>query len=448
LLLMTTRQQPNILFLFPDQHRPDWLGTNPSLPLKTPNIDRLCERGMRFTRAYCPSPVCAPSRACLASGRDYDRCGVRSNADTYPVSQKTYYMALRDAGYRVAGVGKFDLDKPTQDWHLDGSRSIHAWGFTEGIDNEGKYDGSNSYLTNSEPVGPYLQFLHERGRAEAYCREHGPDFRGVTFGGYTTCLTDEEYCDNWLSENGLRFLRDFPSGQPWHLVVNFTGPHDPRDVTESMRQRWQDAPFPGPYAPDRAADLPGMTEADHLRNRQNYAAMIENIDRQVGRFIKLVKERGELDNTLIVYSSDHGEMLGDHGRWGKGVWHEPSVGVPLVVAGPGVQRGMVSDELVALHDLAPTFLECASAESLHDADARSLCPLLGGHTLSHRDHVLTGLGDWRAVIDAQFKLVVDGEGQAALFDLQNDPEELRDVAEMYPDQVARLSKLLPRRHDT
>ena len=132
--------RPNILFLLPDQHRFDWLGTNPVLPLRTPNLDRLGAQGVRFARAITPSPLCAPARACLAAGREYDRCGVPNNKFDYPLSQPTYYQALRDAGYRVAGVGKFDLHKATLDWGLDGSRLIREWGFTEGIDNEGKMD--------------------------------------------------------------------------------------------------------------------------------------------------------------------------------------------------------------------------------------------------------------------------------------------------------------------
>ncbi len=120
-IAMKTRQ-PNILFFLPDQHRPDWLGCNPELPLRTPNLDRLCGHGIRFTNAFTPSPLCSPARACLATGRDYHRCGVRNRQNT-PLSLPNYYRCLRDSGYEVAGVGKFDLHKPDHDWGLDGSKS-------------------------------------------------------------------------------------------------------------------------------------------------------------------------------------------------------------------------------------------------------------------------------------------------------------------------------------
>ena len=182
---------PNILFLLPDQHRPDWLGTNPDLPLRTPNIDRIGERGVRFVNAYCPSPLCAPCRACLASGRDYERCGVAGNESNYPLDQPTYYQALRAAGYEVYGVGKFDLHKDVTDpanldWHLDGSRLHDEWGFTGGIDNEGKMDGSHAYRAAGGAKGPYLAYLHQLGLADLYLREH--DEKKAYMNAYSTAL--------------------------------------------------------------------------------------------------------------------------------------------------------------------------------------------------------------------------------------------------------------------
>jgi len=428
------QRPPNILFLFPDQHRPDWLGTNSDLPLRTPHLDRLAERGIRFIRAFCTSPLCAPSRASLASGRSYDRCGVTNNRQDYPLDQPTYYRALRDAGYRVAGVGKFDLHKPTLDWNLDGSRLLPEWGFTEGIDNEGKFDGSTSFRRNNGPGGPYLSFLHERGLAETYVDEHANQRNFM--GAYTTALPDDAYCDNWLSENGLDILRSFPADQSWHLVVNFTGPHNPMDVTASMRERWADVTFPPPHDNDHE-DRKGL-----LRNRQNYAAMVENIDRNVGRFIAQVEERGELENTLIVYSSDHGEMLGDHNRWGKSTWYTPSTGIPLILAGPGIRQNVVSDALVSLHDLCATFIQYSGIPPLEGMDAMTLHPLLKGQTETHRNGIISGLNDWRMIFDGRHKLVIRKDQPPILYDIRTDPLEDQNTAEQHPGVVARLQGIL------
>ena len=430
---------PNILFFFPDQQRGDWTGLNPDLPLRTPHVDALAARGTRFTNALCSSPLCAPSRACVASGRPYDRCGVPGNGANYPLGQPTYYQALRATGYRVAGVGKFDLHKDTSDpdnlwWELDGSRGLDDWGFTEGIDNEGKFDGSGSYRRHGGPRGPYLAYLAERGLADVYVEEHADLKRHM--GAYTTALPDDAYCDNWVAENGLRLLREFPVGQPWHLVVNFTGPHNPMDVTASMRACWQDVDFPPPHSNDEP-DRAGL-----LRNRQNYAAMIENIDRQVGRFLDLVAARGELEDTLVVYTSDHGEMLGDHGRWGKGTWHHPSVCVPLVIAGPGVRDGVTCEAPVVLHDLATTFVERAAAKPMADTDGRSLAKVLAGAGAAPRKVAVSGLRDWRAVFDGRHKLIAPRDAADRLYDLADDPREDCDVAAGRPDVVARLRAAL------
>lgn len=431
--------QPNILFLFPDQHRPDWGGWNPDLPLRTPHLDFLGSRGVRFTRAVTPSPLCSPARACLATGMDYERCGVRGNGQNTSLDRPTYYRHLRDAGYRVAGVGKFDLHKADLDWGLDGSMLLEEYGFTEGIDNEGKGDAVSSTRKNGgEPVGPYMHYLKERGLLQTHLDMY-EGRKGLNFEAVTN-LPEEAYCDNWIGGNALQFLDAFPEGRPWHLVVNFTGPHDPYDVTPAMRDAWKDVDIPPPV------DHPDPGEASIRIRRQNYAAMIENIDAWAGRLIEKVAARGELENTLIVYASDHGEMLGDHGRWQKSVWYTPSAGIPLIVAGPGVQEGVVSEALVSLHDLAATYLEAADAEVLPGSDARSLWPLLRGYASRHRDvacsALCTGNRNWRMVTDGRYKLVLNKGEPPLLYDLKEDPDEISSCAGTHPEEVSRLSRIM------
>ncbi len=436
---MSTDKKPNFLFLFPDQHRPDWLGFTQNVPVATPVLDRLAREGMYFPCAVTPSPLCAPARAALAAGKHYDQCRVLDNGQDYPLDQPTYYQALRAAGYQVAGVGKFDLHKATLDWGRDGSRLLKEWGFTEGVDNEGKLDGSRSYLGNpDDPPGPYLRALKERGVADAYALEHAD--RQQYRDAYTTVVPDDLYCDNWLTGNGLDILKGFPEDEPWHLVVNFTGPHNPMDVTPAMRDRWRDTTFPAVHNNED----PRYHEMDHQRNRQNYAAMVENIDRLCGELIDAVRERGELENTIIVYASDHGEMLGDHGGWGKNTWRFASAEVPLIIAGPGVQKGKVCRSPVSLEDLAATFVDYAGAEPMPEMTAKSLRPVLEGTTGDHRDYVVSGLRHWRMVYDGRYKLVVDVEQNSIqLYDRYSDPWEDRDISADNPDIVRRLHKQLP-----
>jgi arylsulfatase len=435
---MTTKQ-PNILFLLPDQHRPDWLGFNSDLPLHTPNLDLLGQRGIRFTNAFTPSPLCSPARACLATGRDYRRCGVKDLDQNTPTSLPNYYRHLAQAGYEVASVGKLDLHKPDMDWGLDGTHMMKEYGFTNGFDSEGKGDAIRAYMNNGmKPKGPYMQFLEENGLAAKHLAMYAPYFEDnkpkpdfLKFPAVTS-LPDEAYCDNWVAANAIRYLQEFPKGKPWHLVVNFVGPHGPFDVTSRMRSRWENVKLPPPVdnnEPD--ADV-------ILARRQNYAAMIETIDEHVGKMVRTVEQRGELENTIIVYSSDHGEMLGDHNRWGKRVWYTPSSGVPLIISGPGIRENTYSETLVTLHDLAATFLDYTQAEQLPESDARSLRPVLDGSSNGHREYVTSGLNNWDMIFDGRYKCVTGVETSPILYDLHEDPYELRDISNLYPDIVARL----------
>jgi arylsulfatase A-like enzyme len=437
--------RPNILFLFPDQHRFDWTGESPRIPVRTPNLDALARRGVRFSNAVAPSPVCAASRACLASGKEYDRCGVPGNGADYPLDQPTFYSMLRDAGYHVTGCGKFDLHKKTRDWGVDGKRLLTEWGFSDGIDNAGKRDAVQSGAVT--PKDPYMAFLHQRNLASV----HVEDFRrrknyAATF---PTPLPEDAYCDNWIASNGLELIRRAPPQKPWFLQVNFTGPHEPMDITKRMDEMCRGIRFP---LPNRNMQFTGDT---HLAIRQNYAAMIENIDRWVAIYVDELKRRGELDNTLIVYSSDHGEMLGDHNRWGKTVPYQPSIGVPLIVAGPGVKRGLVNQGPASIVDLTATFLDYAGLPASPAMDSRSLRSVLQGKTRLNRGVVLSGLGAWRLAFDGRFKLVrgfdpAGAQGRVSpetaarspllLFDLAKDPRENRNIASEAPEVVTRLSQ--------
>jgi choline-sulfatase len=425
--------RPNILFFFPDQHRYDWIAGG-AIDVRTPNLDALRKRGVNFTRAATASPLCAPARACLAAGKEYDRARVPSNRYDYPLDQPAFYQLLRDSGYHTMACGKVDMHKKTMDWGLDGKRLTREWGFSDAIDNEGKGDAISSGAV--APKGPFMAMLHRRGLAQA----HVADLRNrKNYSVTTPCpLPEDAYCDNWLSANGLDLLRRAPAGRPWFLQINFVGPHNPMDITPRMEATVRGRSYPAPHHSTL------FTPAIHQAIRQNYTAMVENIDRQVGVFLEEVRRRGELDNTLVVFSSDHGEMLGDHDRWGKHVPYRASTDVPLIVAGPGVRARGNSPALVSTMDLAATFLEAGGLPVPQDMDSRSLKPLLEGRARSHREFLHSGLEEWRTVSDGRFKLVRGfGKQPLALWDWQADAQESRDFSAERPDVVRRLSALLP-----
>lgn len=437
-------RRPNILFLFPDQWRFDWNWFREDLSLRLPNLYRLSNRGMRFDQAIVASPLCAPSRACLAAGVEYERCGVPSNSFDYPLDRKTYYERLRDAGYHVLGCGKLDLHKKTEDWGLDGRRLVKQWGFTDAIDSAGKGDAIHSTKQNGHPMDPFMAHLEKRGLLQAHL--HDFEKRKGPNGYWNTeaCpLPDPDYGDTWVTDNGLELLRSAPAGKPWHLVVNFPGPHNPMDVTASMHRSVQGRHYPPPLRSSEGTNI------QHNAIRQNYSAMCENIDTQIGRLLAEVERCGETANTIVVFSSDHGEMLGDHGRWAKKVPYHPSVAVPLLVAGPGVAPG-VSHALVSHIDLAGTFLDFAGLPVPGSMDSLSLRNVLSGAAKNHRKALRSGLGEWRMVWDGRFKLItnfeiregeVDGADPGAnhlLFDLKDDPGETRNIASQRSEIVEQM----------
>lgn len=448
-------KQPNFLLFFPDQFRFDWIH-NPAIPVNTPNLDMLAARGVRFTKAYSASPICAPARSCLAAGRSYDECNVPHNFVNYPLAQDTYYHRLRSAGYYVGACGKLDLNKANLDQGVDGRKDMAAWGFDDMVNCGGKGDAVRNWDKTKTPHEPYMAFLQSRGLADAYAADinsRGGGAAGVQDYAktYNSPLPDDAYEDNWIGQTGLDLLHRFPAGKPWHLMVNFAGPHDPEDITARMKDAVKDRTFPQPI---------NSTQLDpdtHNRIRQNYTAMVENIDRWVGIYIDELKRRGEFENTIFVFSSDHGEMLGDLNRWAKSVPYEASVCVPLIISGPGIKPAQ-SDVLVSVPDVAATFLDYAQAQPATGMTALSLRRLLEGKTATHRDHVTSGLYNWRLVSDGRYKLIRGFDpklrspggsvpnGATApliLFDLKDDPHEEKNIAEAEPQVVERLQKWMP-----
>ncbi len=444
--------RPNFLFLLSDQHRADWLGRNPDIPVPTPHIDALARRGVDFTNAIVASPVCGPSRSCLASGMEYENCGVEVNRDRYKPEITTCYKHLHDSGYHTMATGKIDLHKGRAGRTLDGRQDMEAWGFSDMLITAGK---GGSYF--GEPVGPkepYYAYLAQLdpplGRicAEDIAQRANP--REENWWGMTDAcpLDDEHYLDNFTARMGLELLDRAPDEAPWFLVLNFNGPHPPMDITARMERQYrgpdrviedfsQPHQYAGPFPPEQ-----------HVRIRQNYSAMIENIDGWVGTFQERLSERGDLDNTVVVYSSDHGEMLGDRGLWGKSVPYQASAGVPLVMAGPGIAHGHQSDALVSLMDLAATFVDCADRPVPSEMESRSLRTLLEQGSGEHREHARSALkvsrahaGRFRVVQDHRYKLIDGFAEHRELYDRESDPLEIQNIAASKPQEVERLARL-------
>jgi len=454
--------RPNILFVFSDQHRGDWQVHKGARFMRTPNLSRLAAQGVSFDEAVCASPLCSPSRMCLATARDYGRAPtlqqpLTDNGDWLDPAVPNIYQGLRAAGYAVAACGKSDLRKPNRSWGLDGRHVIDgrsewdALGFTHGLDSAGKHDAI--FAHHDGLPEPYFHFLASCGLAET----HAADFAGRPYPSYINCeptpLPDFAYGDNFVGAKAVELITEMNGPKPWFLQVNFMGPHEPMDVTAAMQQPVRDRDVPIEGADDR------YDAEKHRAIRRNYLAMIENIDRWLGRFLDTLENLGALDNTVIVYASDHGEMLGEHQEWTKWVPYRPSIGVPLIVWGKGI--GHARDGAPAsLVDLGPTFLELAGTKPLAAVDGQSLLPRIHAEvSASHEQIRVVGLGCWRAVVAPRYTLIVgyrhgmshlemverqwSGACESPiLFDRAQDPSEDRNLASEQPETVQQLFRLL------
>jgi len=444
--------KPNILFIFADQHRFDYLGCAGSDFIRTPNLDRLAARGVRFTHCCTNAPVCTPARVGLATGLQPCHLGALGNSSYLPRSATTYYQRLRDHGYRVGCVGKLDLAKPDPYNGRYGDRPcVYGWGFTHPEECEGKMHAGSS----PTPQGPYNHYLQERGLLQTFYEDYQARratgwIKNAT---HDSVLPADAFEDAYIGRRAAQWLADVPDDFPWHYFVSFVGPHGPFDPPTEYADRYRNAEMPAAIEDS----LEGKPEwirrrvldmnADEVAvARRQYCAAIELIDDQVGRMLDALERRGVLDSTIIVFSSDHGEMLGDHGLFSKSVAYESALRVPLIIAGPGIEGGRVSNALVEMSDINPTLCELAGLPPQENIDARSLGPVVRGESAEHRANVVARLRGFCMIRTARHKLIQNENGGRELYDLESDPDELHNLAADEADRVPTLSRRMTDRY--
>lgn len=414
--------QPNILLLMPDQWRWDWDGVahadaGRAPPLHLPNIESLREKGTSFPRgAVVPAPVCAPSRSCMASLREYDHAGTATNfANDYQAGKiPTYFSALQNVGYHTMSTGKDDLTKATQLGYKlgkdtrNGSDTYHAreLGFSDSIRFSGKDDVVSTYPAPHEPYGYMLN---------ASVVELANGTKIDAYAAHRACLTGKDaalceastyphelYEDDWTAAQAVALLERAPRDSPWFLWVSFPGPHPPFSVTADMAAEVTGRSWPQAVDSDNKTKLCGPSEASgntdepsHDRSRCNYAAEMENLDRLFGVVLDAAKARGDSvdTNTVVCFFSDHGEMLNDHDDTDKSKPWQGALAVPLVCAGPGIRSKATLDVPMATVDIGATALDWAGATFADGMTARSFRGLLEGADVGTRNRtvVLSGL---------------------------------------------------------
>lgn len=420
--------RPNILFIIDDQHRHDWLGWIDHCPARTPNLDRLRREGIWHRHAYSNNPLCMPARYSLISGLYSHQSGQMDNTTDWPTRFPTMPQALQQQGYRTAMIGKLHafeaipsaLDLTTV------SEQIHAFGFDHVHEVAGK---TMAWHIDCE----WTHHLRNHGLLDAYRAERSKR-SPVQNDGHPFPLPEEHYIDRYIGDHCVNWLEQHDAEQPFFLWAGFCSPHPAYDAPASRLTAHSPESMPLP-----------IDNPDPLRwptRRAHYAAMIEIIDEQVGRLLDVLDRRGLAENTLVVFVSDHGEMLGEHDLDGKCWPHDPSIRVPCLARWPGhIPPESVSDGLLNLIDLTVTCASAGGADpatALPDSFGRSLIDHWQKPTSEMRPFIFSENSGqfhspWQLVRTRDHKLIHWlHDDRETLHDLIGDPHEcssIKDPAE-------------------
>jgi arylsulfatase len=435
--------KPNILLFFADQFRADALGCIGGNNW-TPNLDALASRGCAFDSAYAGAPVCVPSRLSLASGVYPHQFGVQKNVDaTLNPDRPNWMQAVRAAGYATSLFGKTHLH--TSGDLFASAELVRAFGY----DIVGEIPGPHA-LKSAKCV--LTDRWKEVGIWDAYKRDFEDRRVNQPFVARASPLPLDLYYDAFVAGMARAHLRTVSAGTPWFCCVSFPGPHEPWDAPEPYAHRHSPSDMPPPRRRtfDGSGSIferlfkseaysPQMSVSDVAALRANYAGAVSLIDDQIGGILADLAELGQLENTLVIFSADHGEMNGDYGLIYKTNFSDPAMRVPLIVAPPGASSPRRSSALIELMDVGATIADYAGAVLPSDSFARSFRDVIEGGRTAHRDYAVSEFDGHTCVVAEELKVEFDRARQPVLaFDRILDPDETTDVSRL-PSYAARMS---------
>ncbi|MCB9155957.1 MAG: sulfatase-like hydrolase/transferase [Caldilineaceae bacterium] len=422
--------QPNILLLFSDEHSFRFMGHRPAAaggePVHTPNFDRLAAQSTVFNNAYCQMPLCTPSRICLLAGREVLHCGAWDNRTVFPPDVPSMPGVLAAAGYTTCLVGKM---------HFGGNRQFN------GFQHRPYGDLTGNAGHQQDPL-----FAADGSSTPSRTRDAG-----------VTEIPESKLQENVVAAETLAFLREHRHARPdtpWFLCASFSRPHFPLTAPRRFIDMYDPDSVTEPKVPAAgdAYDHPmsvGMREGfqvariDHnemMRARAAYFACVSHLDEIIGDLLLRLEHAGLLENTIIVYTTDHGEMAGEHGVWWKNGWYEACTHIPMLISTPAQRRGQQAarsvDTPVALIDLFPTFCGAAGVKPPAGLDGADLSPvILGDERAPDRpifiDNLIPRWGEgteFRAIRWRDYKYVAFRQAPPLLFNLANDPDEQVNLA--------------------
>ena len=428
--------KPNILLLMTDQQRWDAMGCSGGW-VRTPNLDSIAGEGICFTNCVTNSPVCIPTRLSLATGLYPHNTGVWNNmGHQMPADTPTWMGAVRDAGYRTSLFGKTHLHPHSGDLR-DREELMHAYGLDDVNEIGGPRASANvlSHMTAE---------WEEKGVWEAYREDYRERFRVKPHVVRPSVVGLENYADVYVGQKAKMYLERYDRLQPWFCWVSFGGPHEPWDTPEPYASMYDPNEMPPAVSrPNGARERPrghldGISgpefETGEIgRLRANYAGNLTLIDDQIGEILGVIQARRELENTVIVHISDHGEMNGDYGLIYKSNFLNGAVRVPLLIRTPqtlkGEMAGMVCHSPVEWFDVGPTLVELAGGELNYQQFAKSLCPTLSNPSAIHREAAISEIHGEIMLLNREWKIALNTDGEPyLLFDVENDPDEINNLA--------------------
>jgi len=434
--------KPNLLLIICDQLRADALGCYSNTLVKTPNMDRLAARGVCFDRAYSQTPVCIPARHALISGKNAFELGLLENVDQHPSIPNPLAKMVRNAGYSTTAVGKMHF-LPVRE-HFGFDRMFLSEEIPENINDD-----------------EYLQFLRKNGFGHVI-EPHGKRSK-TYYVPQTSELPEAFHTSAWTADTTCEVIRA-NKNRPFFVFSSYIKPHPPFDPCQPYDTMYnpQEVPLPD----RREGELPPLDDIILVQNgykvdgankvtdeqlrkiRAHYYGSITQLDKQIGKLLDTLEECGLTDSTMVILTSDHGEMLGDHYSFGKRTYYEPSTRIPFIVSWPGtLPQGERRDQFVILQDIYATLVATAGGEIPSDVCGVDVRPACRNPRSPLRDQVIAEYGFNR---NSKFMLrrenykyiFMANGGREVLFDLAKDPKEFENLAAQNPGLCTLFRKEL------
>lgn len=446
-------KKPNILLLFSDQHRHDVLGCAGHPLVQTPNLDRIAREGARFNRAWCQSPVCQPSRASVITGKYTEELGIFANTGGFDTSWPTVMKSIRDGGYETASIGKThyhgmpsreQAEKAGIPYDLrQYNEFVKGFGWDYLMEEFDKYVHASRLLRS-----PYTDYLAAQG--EDLLTAYREQIKGIYrltpthWRGETSVLPQEHDLTSFIAGEAGSWLSGRNSEKPFFLKLAFVQPHVPLVDDPTWADYYRDADIQLPEqarigAPNEIwgeyldrlnghSQVQTMDDAFIRNGIRHYLGMVSLIDQKIGEILALLESSGQLDDTWIVYTCDHGEMLGEHHLWAKMNFYKGAVQLPLIIRPPGGTEPREVDELVELVDVTATLADMASVSPPDGCRGRSLLPAFDNQDVG-REFVRSRISRFSAVRNEQYRFTydVDTGTPCELFDLTVDPGEFNNL---------------------